>query len=354
MYRQTFKAHWKLLVAPVVVAAVFAGWFTFGAAPSYRSSASLWVDNGVSVSSSLDSGANTGSGTVGPASLESEVLGELLATSNFAEAVAKGSQLVDFFASGESSGGFSLGALMARRHDREAPLGQAMLSISTGITSMVAGPQVLNISYDGPSPAVAQSVVRSLLVQLRKTGNKYGATIGQAADSYYRKRLQSAMSLAENNQDALSAYEHSHPGAGSGDADYTALAAEARTSAARLATLKLNSSQASIEKSSGNGASAATLSVLDAPSISGTPTSGMFMHVLGVFAGGFAGLVLSFAALMLLHAPPETRRWDAEMPRFERLAWSEEPLHGPSDEQPRGRLRSERVIQDPPPTLRRG
>ncbi|HEX3617948.1 MAG TPA: hypothetical protein VHU61_15510 [Solirubrobacteraceae bacterium] len=339
----------------MIVAAAFAGWFTFGAAPSYQSSASLWVDNGASVSSSLDSGANTGSGTVGPASLESEVLDELLATSSFSESVAKGSQLVSFFAAGKTSGGFSLSALMARRHEREAPLGQAMLSISTGVTTMVAGPQVLNISYDGPSPTVAQSVVRSLLKQLRKAGNKYSATIGQAADSYYHKRLQSAMSLAENNQDALSAYEHTHPGAGQGDADYTALAAEARTSAARLATLKLNSNQASVEESSGNGASAATTSVLDAASLSDTPTSGMFMHVLGVFAGGFVGLVLSVAALMLLHAPPETRRWDAEMPRLERLAWSEEPLPRPINEQPRGHGRPGRISDDPaPPSLRRG
>jgi uncharacterized protein involved in exopolysaccharide biosynthesis len=336
----------------MIVAAIVAGWFTLGAAPSYQSSASLWVDNGASMTSSIDSGATTG--TVGPASLESQVLGELLGTPSFGEAVAKGSQLVSFYAEGRSAGGFSPSALLARHHQREAPLGQAYLSITGGITMTVAGPQILNISYDGPSPAVAQSVVRSLLIQLSKAGAKYGPTIGQAADSYYRKRLQSAMSVAENNQDALQAYVRSHPGAGPGDANYTALAAEARTASARLATVKLNSSQASVEDASNNGA-AATTSVLDPASISYAPTHGMFTGVLGVVAGAFAGFVLSMAALMLLHAPPATRRWDAEMPTFERLAWSEDPVPGPTRGRTRGGVVPVRVAQDPlPPTLRRG
>jgi len=323
MYRHTFKAHWKLLIAPVIIGAVIAGWFTFGAAPRYRSTASLWLDNGASVGSSMDSGANTGS--IGPASLESEVLAELLATPSFTEAVAKRSRLVSFYADGGSAGGFSPTALLARRHQRESPLGQAMLGVA-GIKTTVVGPQVLMLEYDGPSPVVAQSVLRSLLAELRLASSKFGRSIGQAADSYYRRRLASATEVAQNTRAALSSYVRQHPSVGPEDPTYTQLSAEAQTAEARLATVKLNSSQAAVEDNSGNSADSATTLVLDPPSVSNTPTQGMSTQVTGVIAGAFGGIVLGLAALLLMAAPPRTRRWDAEMPRFERLAWSDDNL----------------------------
>jgi hypothetical protein len=352
MRLQTLKLHWKLLVAPVVVGAVVAAWFTFGAASSYRSAASLWVENGVSVSSSLVSGEDTGA--VGPASLESGVISELLATGGFDQAIAKDSGLASFYAQGRSAGGFSPSALLAHRHQQEAPLAQAVASVALNTQITVKGPQVLEVSYEGPSPTVARDVVRSLLSELGKAASRFGPSIGQAASSYYRKRLASAMQVADNTRNALRSFEQSNGSGAIGSPTYTSLVAEEQTAAAQLAAVKLNSSQAAVEAESNDGANNATISVIDGPSLPRSPTSGMFRRVLGLFAGGFAGLVLSIAALMLLRAPSATRDWDAEMPTFERLAWADGRSAArqaaesrPADPRP-GAPRPVRALQPPP------
>jgi hypothetical protein len=322
-YVRKFRLHWKLLAMPVVISAAVAGWFTFGAAPVYSSSASVWVDNGASIQSSLDANVG-GTGIVGPAQLESQVLGELLATPGFDVAVAKGSGLVRFLAAGGRAGGFSPKVLLSRP-DPALALPTAAGDVGTGIQMTVTGPQVLTLRYDGPSPMVARSVLRSLLHQLGTADTKFGASIGTVAATYYGRKLQSATDLAQNNRGALSMYLRNHPGAGPSDPAYTALAAEVRTAAARLATVRLDSAESQTEA---DGPAGATMAVIDPPSASLYPVGGSSTKILGVIAGAFAGLVISITALLLLGRPLSTRRWDAEMPSFERLAWEDSTVDG--------------------------
>ncbi len=323
MYSQTFKSHWKLLVAPILIAAVVSAWFTFGAARTYRSSIALWIDNGVATASSM----SDGTGSVGPATFEGQVLTELLSVPRFDIDVAQASKLVNFYTDGGSGGGFSPSVILSRRHPAP-PLAQAAASVGYGVTAVAQGPQVLDITYTGPSPQSAQSVVRAVVAELGHASAKFGVNAGQAEAKFYSRKLRSATKVAQGTEGALLSYEQDHPTADAGDAGYDALNSEARAAAARVASLQLdNAAATNQQQAQGN----ATISVIDPATQPSQQVAGLGQRAVGLVVGALAGAIISLVALLLL-APSAKRPWDAELPMFERLARSERrgPDHAPS------------------------
>src|SRR2546421_10134813 len=124
-YRETFRRqHWLLLTLPIIVSVVFAGWFAFGAAPKYRSMATLWIDNAPATGPSLhtmpataagdqaagpaagDQAASPAAGdqAAGPATAVGLVLAQLLTDPKFDFEVSHGSLLPRFIGSGGRTG----------------------------------------------------------------------------------------------------------------------------------------------------------------------------------------------------------------------------------------------------------
>lgn len=299
-YRLTFRRHRTLLIAPIIVAAAVGGYFTFSPPPTYESTAAIWVDNGASISSSLASATSaaangassnaTASSTLtgiptGPAALESEVVYELLATPGFDLAVARG-------------GGGAFDPLK--------------------LTAWTAGPQVLKLGYDGPSPVASRSVLRSLVQQLGAAGSDFGDGIGKTSSALYRNKVTVANSLLAGNQGSLEAYAHAHPWANArNDSTYRALASEVHTAERQRASVLAASQQANVEAESNAGS--ATIKTLDRPSLPEAPVAGLKSKLTGVVSGAFAGVLLSLFVLILLR-PRAPIPWDAEVPLFERLA----------------------------------
>jgi hypothetical protein len=316
-YRRTLRRNRPLLIAPIVISAVVAGWFTFGAAPTYRSTASLWVDNGSSIASSMETGSGSASETAasqGPAGFEDDVLNELLSTPQFDVAVAHRSALTKFLAAGGSAGGFSPTVLLHRSGG--SPESEAAVSVSTGVRSVVAGPQVLLLSYEGPSPAVAQSVVRAVVKELATSAFSTGDTIGKTAAAFYQRKVSSATWAVSNTRAALATYARNHLNATSAnDPTYAALAAQVQVANANLASIETVSAEAETEAT---GSAQATMAVIDRPSLPAGPVTGLGSQISGVLAGAFAGLVLSLLTLIIL-TPRPAMRWDAEMPFFDKL-----------------------------------
>jgi hypothetical protein len=308
-YRQTFRQHRILLIAPVLLAAVVGGYFTFSVPPMYRSSAALWVDNGSSISSSLTSAMDSATlsdplaedtqnatdpsavnAPSGPAPLESEVVSELLLTSGFDLAVTHGTE----------SHGMMIGF---------SPL---------DVRAFATGPQVLQLSYDGLSPVAARTILESLIKQLGAAGADFGDGIGKTASTLYRHKLTAAKSVLAGNQGALTAYASSHPWANVGnDATYRELTTEVQLAQTQLAAVQAASSAANVEAEDKDGS--ATLEVLDQPSLPVSPTTGMASRLSGFISGAFAGIMLSLLALLLITPRPPIR-WDAEVPVFARIA----------------------------------
>ena len=135
---------------------MFAAWFALGAARTYRSTATLWVDNGPADGSSLYTMSATAAAAAaaaaignytaveGPANFQQSTLKEMLQTPTFDLAVAKASPLPNFYASGAKSG-FSPAVLLNR--PKGSPFDQAAVSVATGVTAATPGPQVLKLAY---------------------------------------------------------------------------------------------------------------------------------------------------------------------------------------------------------------
>ena len=326
-YRQTLRQHRKLLIAPIIIASAIAGWFSFNKAPEYRSVAAVWVDNSPAVSSAMDGSTSSTSSTAtptqvdpgadgagspttaaptpdGPAGLEAQVVYELLLSPQFDLEVGHGSSLPRSLASGGSA---------ASGLADEA----AAAELAPKVSAWSTGPQVLQLSYDGPSPAVSQSVLRSLIKHIGGAGAAFGDTLGKTASSFYDNQLTSASTVLAGNEGSLSAYATKHPGANAGnDATYRALANEVRLAQQQEASAASASNQANAEASSDGSA---TIKMIDQPSLPTGPVTGLRAKLQGVIGGAFAGLVVSLVALIML-IPRGQIRWDADVPAFVHLA----------------------------------
>jgi hypothetical protein len=266
-YRQTFRRHWILYLLPALLAAIAAGVLSHKA-PTYASTGSLWVDNQVSSSSSLNVNPGSTQATT-PAGAEQSVLSELLTTAKFDRAVATGAGLSPAFV-GE---------------------------VASGVTSTTPGPQVLQLSYIGPSPTMAHAVVQSVITQLQTFSHRWARDFADAAVAYYKTQVATAAhALTKARQDRSET-----PNIGN--------------SALNSATAALNSnnsalSQAQVQASSNNGF--ATVEVLDQPSINPTPLKGLKQVVETAFAAAAAMLLLS-AIVIVIRTPGGEDKWDEEM-----------------------------------------
>jgi hypothetical protein len=373
-YRQTFRRHRALLIAPVVVAALIGGWFTFGAAPAYRSTASVWVDNNPAISSSLagalasaaltasandidpsggGAGGPSSSGTpapVGPAGLEAVVVSELLLSPSFDVAVGRGSLLPRFVESSGSATGFSPSALLAGGSGGVPPSAveaTAAADLAPAVRAEAVGPQVLELIYDGPSPVVSRSVLQSLVRQIGVAGSAFGDSIGKTAAAYYRRKLAAATSEAAGNQGALDLYARTHPQSNSeNDATYRALATEVGLAKEQLTSVQSDNSQAATEAQSSDAN--ALMKVVDPPTLPTGPVTGLVSKLMGVVGGAFAGAVMSLLALIAL-TPRARRRWDAEVPLFARLAaWDATGGRARGRSAGSGAIRAARPRSEPP------
>src|SRR5947209_13279262 len=192
-YRETFRRqHWLLLTLPIIVSVVFAGWFALRAAPKYRSMATRWIDNAPATGPSLHTmpataagdqaagpaagdqaagpaagdqaagpaagdqaaGPAAGDQAAGPATAEGLVLAQLLTDRKFDFEVSHDSLLPRFIGSGAGTG-FSPTVLLKR--DGGSPSYQAALSVATHVESKTRAPQLLQLTYAGPTPPVALS-----------------------------------------------------------------------------------------------------------------------------------------------------------------------------------------------------
>lgn len=170
-YRETFRRHRILLSVPIVLAVVISGWLVLSKAPSYSSTANLWVSYPKSANSSL---TKASPGIIPPAQQEQGVFKELLATRAFALKVGHTSALAPYLASHASGGSSPLSFLSSKGGgslDDQIILALGPKQVSTS----VPGPQVLQLSYTGPTAAVARSTLGALVTQLQQRSAHYGA-----------------------------------------------------------------------------------------------------------------------------------------------------------------------------------
>jgi hypothetical protein len=291
-YRETFRRHRILFCLPPLLGALALGFLGFSASAKYQSTASLWIDNGPTAGSSLNSTTGTQ-----PSASEQTLLNELLATQNFDLDVANGSALKAY--------------ITAQGGTKQQIEGNLASAVSTGVGSSTPGPQILNLTFTGSTPQISQSALQSLISHLQNAMSYYGQIFGQSAQAFYQKQVTTANKALSEATAAAIAFQRSHPGATSqNNQDYAALQAAVQSANGQLAnaTSQLNQAQS---QAAGNGVST-LVRVVDPPALPANPTSGKKKAAIKLVGGLVGGLIIT-ALIIVAMTPSREDRWDVEI-----------------------------------------
>ncbi len=290
-YRQTWRRHRKLFLVPVVLGALAGAFFVFSSHPSYKSTASLWVDTAAPLPSTVGVGPTTPLSTP-PAAAEQGILTELLTTQSFAASVAKNSSL-----------GKTLGnaASIWKKAPTYLEGGQ--------IVPTVAGEQILRITYSGPSPEEAQSVLAAVVAQLRDYNNDLTAQHDQNSVAYDKEQLKLAQDALTAARDNVNSYLQQHPGASQADPNLLALTAAENNAVTALGTANATLSQAAGTRNSGGW----TIQLVDPASPGLAPGVGKKKMLEVILGGAFGGFLLSFLIVVAI-TPAKKELWEDELP----------------------------------------
>jgi hypothetical protein len=280
---------------PMLLTVLVAVWSVLGNQKSYESTASLWVDNSPLAASSV---ANTNPAVPTPAEQEQAVINELLKTRDFRLAVGRRAPLAKYLAAHSGQGWGPLGLLTSLGGGDT--LDNRILSALGGkqVSSTVAGPQVLQVSYKGATPAVAAGTLSSLLVQVDQQGARLARLRGRGALAYYKAQVDAASRAGVSARQQVAAYINQHGDAPS-DPTLNALKLAERSAGTRLAqaTVRLNQASSGLQTPAG---AASQVAVVDPPTVPTHPASGRINAVLALLAGLFAGALIGLLGIVAL------------------------------------------------------
>lgn len=288
-YLETFFRNRLLLLAPVILALLATLGLAMSQPRMYQASAKLWFDGSVSPVDYL----NASTPYTAPASLQQSVLLELLQTRTFAHQVGNAAPLAAYLTATPDAyvNRLSPSVLLAGIFPRESLPPTEMDSLLVDTLSKHAGvamvgPQVLNVTFDAPDPAVAAGTTQALVDEFFAQIQRAQLVPAQAAVDFYRQQLAQQPSPKPDDDVAKS----------------------------RLASLQDKLEQAQLHLAAVKLPGTGGYRVIDAPII---PTHPKSLRRQLAFAGG-AGLAIgtSIALLLLLM-----------------LTWSDRTLRAPQDAQ---------------------
>jgi uncharacterized protein involved in exopolysaccharide biosynthesis len=283
-YLDTYRQHRLLFLLPILIGMLLAVWTNLGKPDLYRSSTSLWSDT-------AGGSANDLTGAPPPAAQEQTTLNELLQTQYFPDAVARKGPLVNYLKT-HASEGWGPGALVSKLRGGQSLDDRIAAALSPKrVTSLVLGPHVLKISYDGPTAEVAYGTVKTLVKEYESQRN----ALRTDALNAYRNAVIAASTALRDARTEIGAYTREHPGVSAGDPQMQSLIHAERNALDQLsgATQALNQTA-----TSSVGSSQATLRIVDPPEI---PTSASTTHkkfAFSIFAGLFVGALVSMLGIV--------------------------------------------------------
>lgn len=306
-YRATFRRHRKVLVLPMILAVVLGGYIAATAPKSYMSTTSLWVDDAAPMASSL---TDANPDMTPPSQAEQGILTELLSTSEFADAVAHQSTLAQYLAS-HPAGKSGISGLLSKVTGSKPSSLEAAIAAAiapTTVTSAIPGPQILQITFSGPAPSVAQSTLKALVTVLQQESDQFAAQHNHASSGYYEAQVQSALKALTTARNDATIYFHQHPGAtASNDPNVGAL-----NTAIQGAQTQLTQAKASLSSTAGTSGAGSTIQVVDPATFPVGPTSGKKKLIEGFMGSLIAGALITFLGTILL-TRRETDPWEDEI-----------------------------------------
>ena len=266
-----------------MLAGFLAFWTVAGSPKAYESTASVWVDSPPPLPTSLN---ETNPTVRTPAEQQQLLLGELLRTRGFRLTVGHKSPLQGYYA-GNPSEGWGPTTLLGGGH--RSPDARIVGALGPKqVTSIVAGPQVLQVTYQGPTPAVAAGTLRALLNQFSAERARLEVERNRSLVGFYQDQLRSA------RRALLEARATGTPGA------------------LRLATADYGRAQRRVQRAS-NAADAGTahlgIAIIDPPRVPVGPVAGHKKTVMALVGGMFVGALISFLGVVAL-TPSRPGEWD--------------------------------------------
>jgi hypothetical protein len=285
-YIDTYRQHRLVFLLPVLLGMVIALWANLGKPTLYRASTSLWSDT-------AGGSANDLSGAPPPAAQEQTTLNELLRTQYFPTAVAKHGPLEAYLKT-HTSEGWGPGAVVAKLKGPATLDDRIASSLSPKrVTSLVLGPHILKISYDGPTAEIAYGTLRTLVKEYEGQRN----ALRTDAINSYRDAVTSASKALRDARTEIATYIREHPGVPASDAQMQALVHAERNALDQLSGATQGLNQAA---TSALGTSQATLRIVDPPEVPTAPYSTHKKFLFSIFAGLFVGALVSILGIVAL------------------------------------------------------
>jgi hypothetical protein len=288
-YRATAQRHRVLFGLIILFCALFGLSSALGSPKLYRSSASL-------IFKSIDTGA-VPFGATPPAAQNQEMLNELLATRGFPEKVARHSPLEAYLKTHSATGNGPIALL--KKFFKGSPTFDERLAAALGpkrVTLAPIGSNLLEVSLEAPTPALAQTTLRALVTDFQKERNRLqGSALTAAIAQFTKARTQLTTTKAD-----LSNYTRLHPAsATNGDPELNALANAQLQATRQLRTAASAVNTAFVALNSGTGLPA-TAGVYDQPNFPIGPTAGKKRVLELTIVGAFVGALISFGLIVLM------------------------------------------------------
>jgi uncharacterized protein involved in exopolysaccharide biosynthesis len=285
-YIETYREHRVLFLLPLLIGLIFAIWINLGSPAIYRSSTSLWSDT-------AGGSGNDVTGAPPPAAQEQTMLNELLRTQAFQRSVAQAGPLADYLKAHPSEG-WGPGAIVKKLRGQPTLDEQIATALSPKrVTSLVLGPHVLKVSYDGPTPQVSYETLRVLVKEYEKQRDE----LRDDALNSYRTSVAAATRALTDARTKVQTYMNEHPGVSESDPGMQSLRHAEQNA---LESLSASTQGLTDAANSALDSTGTTLRTVDKPEV---PMAAFGQHkklLFGIVAGLFVGALVSFMAIYAL------------------------------------------------------
>jgi uncharacterized protein involved in exopolysaccharide biosynthesis len=168
--------------------------------------------------------------------------------------------------------------------------------ISTHVQATDIGYNLISITYDNPSPAVAQRVVQAVVNQYGISASQFATGESQQLLLIYQQQLQQAQAASSQATSAAATYLRSHPDATiQNDPHYNVLQNNATNALSSVNSVQDIISQINTEMATIGSGSNTLFSVVDKPSAGSRPVS----RTKVLLTGGAIGLTVGLLACIV-------------------------------------------------------
>jgi uncharacterized protein involved in exopolysaccharide biosynthesis len=191
-YLRTFLKRWYLYLIPLLILPAVVTYYGYTHLLLYQSTALLWVDKPVYLSSA----DFAWSSYLTPAQNEAVGMNELLQSETFVVGVAADTDLAK---SVDLTSRFGKDAV----YNRIAP--------EVAIAATGTGSHVLVVSVTDKSPTLALQIVQALMTQFTSEFQTHRLQLDQQAIAFYQQQLTSMQAQVAQDSQKVSDYLHTHP-----------------------------------------------------------------------------------------------------------------------------------------------